>query len=404
MLPAEVDSRRAWSVCAAAAVAICLAFGTNYSFGAFFEAMAEDFDAGRGATAVVFGVTSFLFFGTGVISGPLADRIGPRPLTAVGAVLMGAGLIATSRAGELWIGVLTYGIGVGFGAGLFVTPMFSTVGGWFVRRRALALGLAATGSGLGTLVIVPTASRLIDAHGWRTTYMGLAVLDLVVIGAAAFVLAPAPQSQAPPAAVDHMKLVAATSAFRRFWLCGVLFTVAQSIAFAFVVDFATDEGVSSQAAAFVLALIGASSILGRVGLTPLVVRLGSVRVVQISLLVVPAAFTLWLLAGGTYLLLIIFAVVLGVAYGAFVGISSEVCAFLFGVVGLGGVIGMLYLGAGIGGLVGSPMAGVLADVSSGRALPIAAGIAASAIAAVVALGLPHEPVDLEQPEMVTRTR
>jgi predicted MFS family arabinose efflux permease len=404
MLAAGIDSRRAWSVCAAAGVAICLAFGTNYSFGAFFEAMADDFDAGRGATAVVFGVTSFLFFGTGVISGPLADRIGPRPLTAAGAVLMGAGLMLTSRASELWIGYLTYGIGVGFGAGLFVTPMFSTVAGWFVRRRALALALTAAGSGIGTLIIVPTASVLIDAHGWRTTYMALAILDLVAIGAASFVLAPAPQSQRPPAAVDHMRLVAATNAFRRFWVSGVMFTVAQSIAFAFVVDFATDEGVSSRAAAFVLALIGASSIFGRLGVTPLVVRLGSVRVVQVSLLAVPAAFTLWLLAGGTYVLLVTFAVVLGVAYGAYVSISSEVCAFLFGVVGLGGVIGMLYLGAGIGGLLGSPMGGVLADVSSGRALPIAAGIAASAVAAISALGLPHEPVDLGQPQVAARGR
>jgi MFS family permease len=234
--------------------------------------------------------------------------------------------------------------------------------------------------------------------------MGLAVLDLVAIGAASFVLASAPQSQAPPAAVDHMKVVAGTNAFRRFWVSGVMFTVAQSIAFAFVVDFATDEGVSNQRAAFVLALIGASSILGRVGLTPLVVRLGSVRVVQISLLAIPLAFTLWLFAGGTYPLLIAFAVLLGVAYGAYVGISSEVCAFLFGVVGLGGVIGMLYFGAGIGGLLGAPTGGLLADVSSGRVLPIAAGIAASTVAAVAALGLPHEPVELERPEVVAGSR
>jgi MFS family permease len=201
-----------------------------------------------------------------------------------------------------------------------------------------------------------------------------------------------------------MKVVAGTNAFRRFWVSGVMFTVAQSIAFAFVVDFATDEGVSNQRAAFVLALIGASSILGRVGLTPLVVRLGSVRVVQISLLAIPLAFTLWLFAGGTYPLLIAFAVLLGVAYGAYVGISSEVCAFLFGVVGLGGVIGMLYFGAGIGGLLGAPTGGLLADVSSGRVLPIAAGIAASTVAAVAALGLPHEPVELEQPEVVVGSR
>ena len=95
---------------------------------------------------------------------------------------MGAGLLLTSRVHALWPGFLTYGIGVGVGAGLYITPLFAVVGA-LVRAlpRALALGVASAGSGLGTLLVVPTASRLIDAHGWRTTYVVLGAVDRVVL-------------------------------------------------------------------------------------------------------------------------------------------------------------------------------------------------------------------------------
>ena len=96
-MPAALDSPRAWGVVAGAALANVIGFGTVYSFGAFFDAMAAEFGSGRGATALVFSLTILLFFGFGAISGPLADRFGPRTMVLVGAVLFCSGLLATSR-------------------------------------------------------------------------------------------------------------------------------------------------------------------------------------------------------------------------------------------------------------------------------------------------------------------
>lgn len=388
------DSRRAWSVTAAAAIAIGMAFGTMYSFGAFFEAMADDFGTGRGPTALVFGVTLFLFFGSGVVTGPLCDRIGPRPLVFAGGFLMGVGLIATAQAGALSLGYLTYGVAVGIGGGLFVTPLFSTVGGWFVVRRTLAIGVAATGSGIGTLVLVPLSERLISAHGWRTAYVILGVIDLVVISAAGLVLAPSPVPP-PPAAHERMKAVARTVSFQRMCVTAVIFSTSIAVAFAFVVDFATDEGIPRSRAALLVGLIGASSIGGRLGLTPFVTRHGALRVLQCALAAQPLAYGLWLVAGGNYALLLVFAVMLGVSYGAYVGISPEVLAVLFGVVGLGGVIGMLYLAAGVGSLIGPPMAGFLADGTSGRVAPIVVTVVLATVNAVVAFTVSPDPVDID---------
>ncbi|MEZ5342750.1 MAG: MFS transporter [Acidimicrobiales bacterium] len=142
--------------------------------------MADEFDAGRGATAILFGIALLAFFGFGVVSGPLSDRYGPRPVVAVGGAMMVGGLLATAQTTNLWVGCLTYGLGVGIGAGCFGAPLTAVVGALFEERRTSALGVVALGSGSGTLVIVPLAQRWIDAWGWRDAFRGLAVV--VAIG------------------------------------------------------------------------------------------------------------------------------------------------------------------------------------------------------------------------------
>lgn len=390
MTPAAIDSPRAWSVAVAGAVASGTAFGTAYTFGAFFDAMADELGSGRGATSLMFGITLLAFFGLGVVSGPLVERVGPRRVVVAGAALMAAGLVATSRVDHVAVGYATYGLGVGVGGGLIVTPMFSTTGGWFVRRRAVALGVTATGNGLGTLVLVPLAERLISAHGWRTSYLILAGIDAVLLCAAAAVLAPAPVPPPPPA-LERMRQVWATAAFRRLFLTSVLFSVSLFIAFAFVVDFATDEGVSSSRAALLVGIIGASSVVGRLGLTAAAARLPAVRIMQLSLAAQPVAFLVWLVAGGRYPLLVVFAVLLGTSYGGFVAIGPEVAAHLWGVKGLGGVMGLMFASAGVGGLIGPPVAGVLADLSEGQAVPIGFAVAVAVVATYLAAAIPTDP-------------
>ena len=387
MTNAALDSRRGWAVVAAGALASGTAFGTVYTFGAFFDAMADDLDAGRGSTALVFGVTLLLFFGFGAVSGPLADRYGPRRLVLGGALLVSVGLALTSRVDAVAAGYLTYGVGVGLGGGMIITPLYAAAGGWFVRRRALAVGVVATGNGLGTLVLVPLAERLIADHGWRTAYLVLAALDLALLTVAGAIVARPPIPAAPPA-LERMRAVAGVAAFRRLFLTGMLFSISLFIAFGFVVDFATAEGVSSSRAALLVGIIGASSVVGRLGLTVLSGKVPAVRLLQGCLAAQPLAFGVWLVAGGTYPLLVCFALLLGVAYGGFVALGPEAAAVLFGVVGLGGVMGLMFLGAGLGGLVGPPLAGWLADTSSGSTVPIALALGVAVVAFVLSLGIP----------------
>ena len=334
----------------------------------------------------------FLFFGTGAISGRWADRSGPRPLLLIGGALFCGGLVATSFVTAIWQGYIVYGIGCGFGGGIFCSPLFSTVATFFVKYRALAQGVAATGSGFGTLLLVPFAKAIIDTEGWRNSYRILAVISAAgfLIG---LVMVRRSPSQAPGVSGGHVRSVMRTREFKTISLAFGLMSMALMGSFAFVIKFAEDDGITPSNAALLMSVVGASSILGRLLLTAVAGKLGSVRLLQIALMAQPVAYFFWIIADGRYYMLVIFAALLGLTYGGFVALAGDVVAFYFGLVGIGAVTGMLFFYSGFGSLIGPPIVGFLADLSTLRILPVGAVFVMASLGAIVLLTASTRPVD-----------
>ena len=359
---ALVDSGRGWVVVGAAFISTFTVFGIAYSFGAFFDSMAEDFGSGKGATALMFSITTCWYFVLGVVAGRAADRFGPRPVLLIGALTLGAGLLATSRVESIWVGYATYGALVGTAVSCAYVPMVATVGGWFVRRRTAAIGIAVAGIGAGTLVVVPVSERLIDAYGWRTAYAVLGVAGTVLLLIASI------GAFRPPIDVTQESVPLAQIVRRRgfvvMYAATVLGSLALFVPFVFIADYAQDRGASPSGAAALVGIIGAASIVGRLGLGALGARFGPARLMQLSFATLTASFLLWLGAGSSYSLLVAFAAVMGIGYGGFIALAPAVVAMLFGTVGLGAILGALYTAAGLGGLVGPPAAGALIDRTS----------------------------------------
>lgn len=382
-----VDSRRAWVACVGAAAANGVAFGTVYTFGAFFDEIRAEFDATSGPTALIFGLTLLGFFGFGAVSGPWYDRVGPRPLLAVGGSLFVAALIATSLVGRIELAYVTVGLGMGLGGGLFITPLTAVIGALFERHRVMALGVVATGNGVGTLVLVPLAEELISSGGWRAAYRWLAVIAAVVFVAGWVAVGRPPRRRGPaPAAINRREMLA-DPVFARFFVLSMLFGIGLFISFGFVIPFAERNGVDGATAARILGAVGFSSIVGRLGLTGAARRFGSLRVFRGALAVMVIAFGLWAVADGTVLLLGVFAVVLGVAYGGFVAIAPEVLLVLFPQWPTGRAMGLMFLSVGLGGLVGPPLAGALDAAGWSQRAVIAVPLGLILVANVVAAGL-----------------
>ena len=383
--PGSLGSAARWGIVAAAFVSTFTVFGIVYSFGAFFDSMAAEFDTGKGVTALMFSLTTCFYFLGGVVTGRFADRYGPRPVMLVGAVSLGVGLVLTAAVPNIWLGFVTYGVGVGTATACGYVPMVACVGGWFTRRRTVALGLAVAGIGAGTLVCAPLAAALIDAHGWRTTYVIFAVGGTVAMLIAS-IGAVRPPVVGDGGAIDLRALVR-DRRFLTIYSASLIATMALFTPFVFVKTYATDRGIASGAAAAIVGFIGAASIVGRLGLGALGARFGPVRLMQFSFLVMAGSFALWLAAGDRYWVLVVFAVVLGVGYGGFIALSPAALSILFGTNGLATILGATYTGAGIGGLVGPPIAGAIID-SSGFGAGITFALVMGAIATVVLYTLP----------------
>src|SRR6202453_3220825 len=134
-----------WFSVAGTFAVTCIGFGNAYSFGAFLPSLQHDFAASRGSVSLVFAIAGFLYFGLGVISGPLADRWGARRFAIIGMILIAIGLALASVARSLIEVYAAYSLGVGVGIGCAYVPAVAAVQRWFVRRRGFPSRLAVSG-------------------------------------------------------------------------------------------------------------------------------------------------------------------------------------------------------------------------------------------------------------------
>ena len=356
----ETDSLKGWVAVGCAFVSMFICFGVVYSFGAFFDPMSSEFDTSSSATSAVFSITTFIFFTGGIISGMAADRFGPRPVLIFGGLAMGIGLYLTSLVHSLWVGYITYGLGVGAGVACGYVPMLAVVGAWFERRRTAALGVAVTGVGLGTLVVAPLAAALINHYGWRQTYVIFGIgsaVGLFLCGC----LTPRPPASAGQQSGMRLRELVKVPVFGHMYFSCFFITLALFVPFVFLASYARAQGVEEVAAASLVGTIGGASIAGRLGFGALGDKVSRMRLYQSTFIIVALSYLVWLFSSHSFTLLMVFAVMLGSGYGGFIVLSPAVAVEIFGLVGLGTILGAIYTAAGIGGLLGPTLAGYLID-------------------------------------------
>jgi MFS family permease len=355
----ELDGGYGWVVVGAAFASMACVFGVAYSYGAFFDAIAHDLGTGKGATSLPYAITTALFFVLGVFTGPLGDRFGPRRVVLAGALTMTAGLLLTAAVRSLWVDYVTYGLGVGVGVACGYVPMVAAVSAWFPRRRGIATGIAVSGIGVGTIVTPIVAAALIGSIGWRWAYVALALTTFAVLLVAAMLVATPPAHAAVPL---RLSPAVRTRVFARLYVSGLLMSFPLAITFVYLAPFAEDHHSSRFAASALVSLVGAGSVVGRLGLGWYADRRDRVATFRACLLLMAAACALWF-AASAYAALAVFALLFGVAYGGWVALSPAVAADLFGAAALGGSIGALYTSGAVGSLAAPPLAGFVIDAT-----------------------------------------
>jgi MFS family permease len=386
----------AWVVVWACFGSLAVIFGVAYSFAAFFESFAREFDAQRADVSLVFGLCGLTYFVLGVGGGMLSDRFGPRVVCVSGMVLIATGLLGTSLADSMPMVYVAYGVCIGLGIALVYTPAIGCVQPWFTRRRGLASGIASAGIGAGTLVVPLLASSLITALPWRDAMRIMAVGVLVLGVGSAWLMRRAPTATTAPGVLGAPPpglTLRQTLRQRTFWwlyAATVLAAPVMFVPFAHVSAAARDAGIDNAAAVGLVGLIGIGSLVGRFAIGALADRLGRGLTLVLMQVSMGASYLLWGASGaagdvhasGTYAAFAVFALWFGLSYGGIVSLLPALCMDLFGARALASVIGTLYSGAALGNLLGPVLAGRAFDQLGGYGLVIGVGMALSVLATV----------------------
>ncbi|ORZ26895.1 major facilitator superfamily domain-containing protein [Lobosporangium transversale] len=313
----------------------------------------------------------------GPFTGQFADHFGYRISALLGAVIMGASLIATSFATEIWQLYICQGILYGFGASLAFFPSLSLPSQWFKERRGLATGIAVAGGGFGGLVISPATTSMFSSIGYRWTVRTVAFIHLAVLIPAALLFKARTTLTVPrkQAIVDFSVLKE-----KRFLiLVALCFFVANGYfnPYYYFPTYVQKRGSSVSTASLLVGILNGSSAVGRVlmGLTS--DYIGDINTLFISSLIASlSVLVVWMLAGTSIPVMVIFCVIFGFFSGSYVAIVPTVAAHLC-ISRLASVTGIVYGGIAIGTLIGAPVGGALLDLSQGddyRPLQIWAGI------------------------------
>jgi len=278
---AVLDGGYAWVMLGVGTVLVALNLGALSSLSVFLKPLSQEFGWPRGATALSYTAAAVVIGVAGVVWGRLADRYGTRPVVLVGAVAQPAALLLLAWLASLSQFYVLYMALGGFGFAAVNVPIIANVGLWFARRKGLALGILSSGGPLGQALVAFLAAHVIDAYGWRTGYLTLAILYALLAVPLALLVrtppllaagVPAARGPGPDARPLSTPIVVAWLSAAAVFCCTTM-----AIPIVHTVSMLTDRGLPYTEAARVFVVIMGSGVLGRILLGRLTDRLGGLR-------------------------------------------------------------------------------------------------------------------------------
>ncbi len=364
-------------IVAAAFLVMVITSGTLYSYGVFVKPLIDEFGWSRALTSGAYSTALLLLGCFFIITGRLNDRYGPRRVLPVCAALLGIGYALMSQIHAAWQLYVFYGFFVSLGQSGSLIPMMSTVARWFTRRRGLMSGIVAAGVGVGQVIMPPLTTRLIGDYGWRNTYVILGSIAFVCILAVSRLLKrdPSQVGQFPDGAREMPEAVRVAQAegiprekavhTRQLWMVFAIY-----LCYGFMVQgtmvhlvpHGIDMGMTPEAAAVILSVVGGVSVFGRIGMGIVGDRSGNRRTL-IGVLIVALATFVFVQFAHSEASLFAFAALFGLTYGGEVALESPLVAETFGMKSHGALLGIVHFGATIGGAASPLLAGRIFDVT-----------------------------------------
>ncbi|TDT62867.1 L-lactate MFS transporter [Fonticella tunisiensis] len=342
-----------------------IGLGTIYTWSLFNQPLVNKFAWELNKVALTFSITSFsLAFGT-LFAGRLQEKLGIRRLVSLAGIIMGAGLMLSSRANSLPMLYITAGILVGAADGIAYMTALSNCIKWFPERKGLISGISIGAYGTGSLIFKYINASLINSKGVSDAflYWGLMVMVLILTGAQLL------RDAAPQKINAYNNLGKNNFTSREMlrtkeaYLLFIAFFTA-SMSGLYIIGVVKDlgvqlAGIKPEAAANAVAMVAIFNTAGRIILGALSDRLGRLRVVLFNFIITAAA--IFIMSFVHLNSVIFFACVSGIAfcYGGNITIFPAIVGDFFGLLNHSKNYGIIYQGFGLGALSGSFIAAVL---------------------------------------------
>ena len=351
-------------------IAVCYGLA-RFAYGLFLPVLTEEFGL-DGAVAGIIASSSYIAYCVAVVAATAATALwGPRAVAVAAGITAAAGTGLIAAAGST--AILAVGVVIaGSSTGLASPPLADAVAHWVTADRADRMQTAVNaGTGLGVMVSGPVA--LLTGQNWRLAWCVFALTAVVVTIWIAITI-PGQDAAAEP---SRWRALVPSRWFPpgslRLLTAATVMGAGSSAIWTFGRDIAISSGGVSSAASTVLWIVlGAAGLLG--ALTgDLTARVGLAPAWSISMLVLAATFAL---AVRHYPVILSAAAVFGAVYIALTGLQL-----------LGGVriypdhpafgVGAPFFLIAAGQAIGSPLIGLLSDVSTATT---AFGVAAAGLA------------------------
>uniref|UniRef100_A0A3P9CLG1 Solute carrier family 16 member 12b n=1 Tax=Maylandia zebra TaxID=106582 RepID=A0A3P9CLG1_9CICH len=386
----------------------------------FFVEFQAHFGADYAATAWIHSLLDCSTMLCAPVGSLVGSRYSGRAAVVAGGLLASCGLLLSSFATSLEMLYFSAGILTGLGFALCYTPAIALVGCYFQRRKALAYGVAMSGSGIGTFVLAPVVQMLIELYSWRGALLVLSafVANLCVCGALLRPIALqeeqcgrcSHQSHVPSAGQSESDSPVRSGAGDisqqdyRFLLLPDFLGLAVSflflasgcsLPFVYLVPYALSAGISHQHAAFLMSILGVIDIVGNITFGWLTDRRClkphrlACYVFSVGMEGLCCLFTPLLCS---FPLLVPFAMLYGYFDGAYVALIPVVTSDVVGTTYLSSALGVVYFLHAIPYLVSPPIGGWLVDVTGSYTatfLLSGAALLASAVILSAVTGIRH---------------
>ena len=377
-----------WVIVGVALISMAFWLGIRASFSVYYVALLEEYTWSRSGSAGVQSMALITYTLLAPLVGGLIDRFGPRRVIVPGIVVLGFGLVLCSTIKTLGQFYLIYGVIMGAGITCIGIITYSAIlAHWFDKKRGLASGIAVSGMGLGTFVLVPLSQSFISMWGWRIAFIMTGVLVLILLlPANGIFLRHKPEEMGQkvdglnssdpsdrPTSLKEKSYVAGTDwtvkkAFRtgRFWaliLFPFLAITGIYIVLVHNVKFLVDQGVEKMSAAFIFAMVGVISSIFRIFWGWLSDRIGREMTFTMGIMCACLGVGSLLLieSNGSRMFTYSFFILFGMGWGVSAPMFMSVSADLFKGRIFGLIYGFVEAGIGLAGALGAWLAGYLFD-------------------------------------------